>query len=87
MPVSEQLKLPSSYGSPSRILDWASVEQRLVDATRFGFEVTAELIQKKSGQKGGWDHPNAAAAAATAPLVRSVIRPARARAWSGVPPR
>jgi hypothetical protein len=53
MPVSEQLKLPSSYGSPSRILDWASVEQRLVDATRFGFEVTAELIQKKSGQKGG----------------------------------
>jgi len=39
MPVSEQLKLLSSYGSPSRILYWASVEQRLVDATRFGFEV------------------------------------------------
>jgi len=31
----EQLKLPSSYGSPSRLLDWALVEQRLVDSLHY----------------------------------------------------
>jgi hypothetical protein len=35
LPISEQLELPSSYGSPRRILDWASVEQRLVDSPHY----------------------------------------------------
>jgi hypothetical protein len=34
-PVAEQLGLPSSYGSPNRILDWTSVEQRLVDSLHY----------------------------------------------------
>jgi hypothetical protein len=34
-PVAEQLRLPSSYGSPNRILDWTSVEQRLVDSLHY----------------------------------------------------
>jgi hypothetical protein len=31
----EQLRLPSSYGSPNRLLDWTVVEQRLVDALHY----------------------------------------------------
>jgi hypothetical protein len=34
-PIAEQLSLPSSYGSPNRLLDWASVEQRLVDSLHY----------------------------------------------------
>jgi hypothetical protein len=34
-PVTEQLKLPSGYGSPHRLLDWASVEQRLIDSLHY----------------------------------------------------
>ena len=34
-PVTEQLKLPSGYGSPNRLLDWASVEQRLIDSVHY----------------------------------------------------
>ncbi len=45
------------------------------------------VVQKKSGQKGGWDHANAAPAAAAAPFVRSVTMPARTSAASEVPPR
>jgi hypothetical protein len=42
-PVAEQLELPPSYGSPNRLLDWTSVEQRLaesrhLDGTRFRFD-------------------------------------------------
>src|SRR5687767_13743336 len=43
--------------------------------------------QKKSEQKGGWDHANAAPVAAAAPLVRSLTSPARTSAASEVPPR
>jgi len=35
MPVSEQLTLPSGYGSPNRLLDWTVVEQRLVDSLHY----------------------------------------------------
>ncbi len=31
----EQLRLPSGYGSPDRLLDWASVEQRLIDSLHY----------------------------------------------------
>jgi Pyridoxamine 5'-phosphate oxidase len=34
-PIAEQLELPSSYGSPNRLLDWASVEQRLVESLHY----------------------------------------------------
>jgi Pyridoxamine 5'-phosphate oxidase len=34
-PTVEQLRLPSSYGSPDRLLDWTSVEQRLVDSLHY----------------------------------------------------
>jgi hypothetical protein len=34
-PVTEQLKLPSGYGSPNRLLDWTSVEQRLIDSLHY----------------------------------------------------
>ena len=34
-PIAEQLSLPSSYGSPDRLLDWLSVEQRLVDSPHY----------------------------------------------------
>jgi nitroimidazol reductase NimA-like FMN-containing flavoprotein (pyridoxamine 5'-phosphate oxidase superfamily) len=34
-PVAEQLRLPSTYGSPHRLLDWASVEQRLVESLHY----------------------------------------------------
>ena len=34
-PVAEQLRLPSSYGSPNRLLDWTVVEQRLVDSLHY----------------------------------------------------
>jgi len=34
-PIAEQLSLPSSYGSPDRLLDWPSVEQRLIDSPRY----------------------------------------------------
>jgi hypothetical protein len=33
--IAEQLSLPSSYGSPNRLLDLASVEQRLVDSAHY----------------------------------------------------
>jgi Pyridoxamine 5'-phosphate oxidase len=32
---AEQLRLPSGYGSPDRLLDWASVEQRLIDSLHY----------------------------------------------------
>jgi Pyridoxamine 5'-phosphate oxidase len=35
VPIAEQLSLPSSYGSPHRLLDWTSVEQRLVDSMHY----------------------------------------------------
>jgi Pyridoxamine 5'-phosphate oxidase len=35
LPLVEQLRLPSSYGSPDRLLDWASVERRLVEAPHY----------------------------------------------------
>ncbi|HEY6812252.1 MAG TPA: pyridoxamine 5'-phosphate oxidase family protein [Propionibacteriaceae bacterium] len=34
-PIAEQLELPTGYGSPSRLLDWASVEHRLVDSPHY----------------------------------------------------
>jgi hypothetical protein len=34
-PIAEQLRLPSSYGCPDRLLDWTSVEQRLVDSLHY----------------------------------------------------
>ena len=34
-PIAEQLSLPSSYGSPNRLLDWPSVEQRLIDSPHY----------------------------------------------------
>jgi Pyridoxamine 5'-phosphate oxidase len=34
-PFVEQLRLPSSYGSPNRLLDWASVEPRLVESPHY----------------------------------------------------
>jgi hypothetical protein len=39
-PVTEQLKLPSGYGSPDRLLDWASVEQRLIDSLHYWLATT-----------------------------------------------
>lgn len=33
--IAEQLSLPSSYGSPNRLLDWPSVEQRLIDSPHY----------------------------------------------------
>ena len=33
--VAEQLTLPSSYGSPDRLLEWASVERRLVASSHY----------------------------------------------------
>jgi len=35
LPVAEQLPLPSSYGSPNRLLVWTSVEQRLVESLHY----------------------------------------------------
>jgi hypothetical protein len=35
LPDAEQLTLPSSYGSPNRLLDWTSVEQRLVESLHY----------------------------------------------------
>ncbi len=35
VPVAEQLPLPSSYGSPNQLLDWTSVEQRLIDSLHY----------------------------------------------------
>jgi hypothetical protein len=34
-PVAEQLRLPSSYGSPNQLLDWTSVEERLAESLRY----------------------------------------------------
>ena len=34
-PTAEQLPLPSSYGSPDKLLDWTSVEQRLIDSLHY----------------------------------------------------
>jgi Pyridoxamine 5'-phosphate oxidase len=34
-PASEQMPLPSTYGSPNKLLDWASVEQRLIDSPHY----------------------------------------------------
>jgi Pyridoxamine 5'-phosphate oxidase len=34
-PIAEQLPLPSSYGSPNQLLDWTSVEQRLIDSLHY----------------------------------------------------
>jgi hypothetical protein len=34
-PIVEQLELPSSYGSPTRLLDWATVEQRLIESPHY----------------------------------------------------
>ena len=35
LPVAEQLPLPNSYGSPNQVLDWTSVEQRLIDSPHY----------------------------------------------------
>ena len=35
IPISEQLRLPSGYGSPNRLLDWRVVEQRLVGSLHY----------------------------------------------------
>jgi hypothetical protein len=35
LPVAEQLTLPKSYGSPGRLLDWTSVERRLVESLHY----------------------------------------------------
>jgi hypothetical protein len=35
LPISEQLTLPSGYGSPNRLLDWRVVEQRLVGSLHY----------------------------------------------------
>jgi hypothetical protein len=35
LPVAEQLPLPSSYGSPNRLLDWTTVERRLVESLHY----------------------------------------------------
>jgi Pyridoxamine 5'-phosphate oxidase len=35
LPFVEQLGLPSGYGSPNRLLDWASVERRLVESPHY----------------------------------------------------
>jgi hypothetical protein len=35
LPISEQLSLPSSYGTPNQLLDWTVVEQRLVDSLHY----------------------------------------------------
>jgi hypothetical protein len=35
LPISEQLELPTSYGSPHQLLDWSSVEERLVDSAHY----------------------------------------------------
>ena len=34
-PIAEQLRLPSSYGSPNQLLEWATIEQRLVDSLHY----------------------------------------------------
>jgi hypothetical protein len=34
-PVSEQMPLPSTYGSPNELLEWASVEQRLIESPHY----------------------------------------------------
>jgi hypothetical protein len=34
-PIVEQLSLPTTYGSPDRLLAWTSVEQRLVDSMHY----------------------------------------------------
>jgi hypothetical protein len=34
-PAAEQLELPPSYGSPNRLLDWTSVEQRLAESRHY----------------------------------------------------
>jgi hypothetical protein len=34
-PIAEQLTLPSGYGSPNQLLDWPSVEQRLVESLHY----------------------------------------------------
>ncbi len=39
-PEAEQLALPAAYGSPDRLLLWADVEQRLVDATVYWLATT-----------------------------------------------
>ena len=33
--MAEQLRLPSGYGSPNRLLDWPPVEQRLVESLHY----------------------------------------------------
>ena len=35
LPISEQMKLPSGYGSPNRLLDWTVVEQQLVGSLHY----------------------------------------------------
>ncbi len=35
LPISEQLRLPSGYGSPNQLLDWTVVEQRLVGSLHY----------------------------------------------------
>jgi Pyridoxamine 5'-phosphate oxidase len=34
-PASEQMPLPSTYGSPNKLLEWASVEQRLIESPHY----------------------------------------------------
>ena len=39
-PVAEQLQLPESYGTPSRLLTWADVQQRLTGALHYWLATT-----------------------------------------------
>ncbi len=34
-PISEQMPLPSTYGSPNKLLEWGSVEQRLIESPHY----------------------------------------------------
>jgi Pyridoxamine 5'-phosphate oxidase len=34
-PVAEQMRLPSTYGSPNHLLDWVFVEQRLIESLHY----------------------------------------------------
>jgi hypothetical protein len=43
-PIAEQLSLPSSYGTPDRLLDWPSVEQRLIDSRATGSPRSAAMV-------------------------------------------
>jgi hypothetical protein len=35
LPIAEQMRLPSTYGSPKHLLDWVFVEQRLIESLHY----------------------------------------------------